>query len=184
MRTSYHCRAIARRGLPGWLVLTMLAAPGSLSSATQRTPSAPLRDATAEKPEIVIHAYQDGLAGVRTSNPDVKLSVGHDSALGDEPLLIVEYPAPGPDPAGRDVVCDAGTRDWTSGRAISFRIKPSHAMKLSVSFVDRNRVVYTAWAELNADVWQPVYIWFDEIRPNPYFQPADARTGVGRWISR
>jgi hypothetical protein len=93
-------------------------------------------------------------------------------------LLIVEYPAPGADPAGRDVVCEAINRDWTSGRAISFRIKPSHAVKLSVSFVDRNRVAYTAWTELRAGVWQPVSISFDDIRPNPHFQPADAKTGA------
>ena len=27
-------------------------------------------------------------------------------------------------------------------------------------------------------VWQPVLIRFDEIRPNPYFQPPDANTGL------
>jgi hypothetical protein len=144
-----------------------------------RTPSeAGARDAASERPEIVVRAYQDGRPGVRTANPDVKLSIGHDPVHGDEPLLIVDYPPPGPDPAGRDVVCDVVRRDWSSGRAIAFRIKPSHAMMLSVSFMDRNRVVYTAWRELKAGVWQPVSISFDEIQPNPYFQPGDARTGA------
>ena len=174
---------MAKRGLVGWLILGLLCVMGSGNSATQRARSAPPRDTTEEKPEIIIQAYTDGLSGIRTANPDVKLSVGRDSALGGEPVLFVDYPAPGADPAARDVVCDAVQRDWTSGRAISFRIKPAHAVKLSVSFVDRNRVAYTTWTELKAGVWQPVRISFDEMRPNPYFQPADAQTGASIDVS-
>jgi hypothetical protein len=136
------------------------------------------RDAAAQNSELVIHDYRAGLAGVRAANSDVKLRVDRVSAQGDEPVLIVEYPAPGADPAARDVMCDAANRDWTSGRAIAFRIRPSQAMRLSVSFVDRNRVVYTARTDLKADVWQPVRIPFDEIRPNQYFQPPDAKRGA------
>ena len=51
-------------------------------------------------------------------------------------------------------------------------------MKLSLSFLDRNRVAYTAWRELQGGVWQLVRIPFDEIRPHPFFQPADAKTGA------
>jgi hypothetical protein len=51
-------------------------------------------------------------------------------------------------------------------------------MTLSVSFLDRNRVAYTTWLELQGGTWQPVRVSFDEIRPNPYFQPPDARTGT------
>ena len=38
-------------------------------------------------------------------------------------------------------------------------------------------MVYTSWAELRAGIAQSVTIPLDEIRPNPYFQPPDARTG-------
>jgi hypothetical protein len=164
------------------LLLAMLIATGSLS-AGQQTPSAPPRDANAKPPAIVIHAFNDGLSGVHAANPDVKLSVGHDSVLGAEPFLIVDYPAPTGEPAARDVACDAVNRDWSSGRAIAFRIKPSHALRLSVSFADRNHVIYTRWTALKADVWQPVSIPFDAIRPNPYFQPPDAKTGAALDVS-
>jgi hypothetical protein len=93
-------------------------------------------------------------------------------------VLLVDYPPATDNPAGRDVWCDAENRDWTRGRAISFQIKPDHAIRLSVSFLDRNRVAYTDWSELEADAWQSVRIPFDRIRPNPYFQPPDARTGA------
>src|SRR5688572_18185471 len=131
-----------------------------------------------ETPMIVVQAFENGLAAIRAANPDVKLSVGRDPALADEPVLLVEYPAPTGDPAGRDVWCDAAVQDWTPGRAISFRVKPGDAMRLSVSFLDRNRVAYTSWTELQGDVWQTVRIAFDEIRPNPYFQPPGATTGA------
>src|SRR5262245_31070717 len=39
-------------------------------------------------------------------------------------------------------------------------------------------VAYTAWTELRGGVWQLVRIPFDEIRPNPFFQPPDAKTGA------
>jgi Carbohydrate binding domain (family 11) len=128
-------------------------------------------------PVVVIQAYKDGLSGVRTANPDVHLSVGRDPSVPDTPVLFVEYPPPTKDPAGRDVRCDAEQQDWTAGRAIAFQVKPAHALRLSVSFLDRNRVAYTTWTELKGGVWQLVRIPFDEIRPNPYFQPPDAKTG-------
>src|SRR6478672_6411185 len=124
---------------------------------------------------ILIHAYQSDLAGIRAANPDVHLSVGRDPSGPDEPVLFVEYPEPTTEPAGRDVQCDAESHDWSGGRAISFQIRPSHGMRLSVSFFDRNRVLYTAWTDLRGDVWQPVRIAFEGIRPNPYFQPPGAR---------
>ncbi|HTV18863.1 MAG TPA: carbohydrate binding domain-containing protein, partial [Polyangiaceae bacterium] len=106
----------------------------------------------------------------------VELSVGR-PAFGDEPVLLVAYPAPTADPAGRDVWCDAETLDWSKGRAVSFSVEPEHAMKLSVSFFDRNRVVYTTWIQLEAKLWQPVRVAFDAVQPNPYFQPPDAKQG-------
>lgn len=127
---------------------------------------------------IVIQSYDARLSGVRARNPEVKLSVGHEPEFGEEPVLSVTYPAATEDPAGRDVWCDAEHHDWSSGRALAFWVEPDHAMKLSVSFFDRNRVVYTHWVELRAAVWQAVRISFDALRPNPYFQPPDARLGA------
>jgi len=106
--------------------------------------------------ELVIHSFKNGLAGVRAANPDVHLSVGRDPSGPDEPVLQVEYPAPTGDPAGRDVQCEAENRNWSSGRAVSFHVKPGQALRLSVSFFDRNLVVYTSWADLKEGVWQPV----------------------------
>jgi hypothetical protein len=93
-------------------------------------------------------------------------------------VIFVEYPARTTDPAGRDVRCDAQIPDWSGGSAIAFDVKPSHDMRLSVSFVDRNGVVYTHWTELKADVWQRVDVRFDQVRPNPYFQPPGAKLGL------
>lgn len=126
----------------------------------------------------LIQSYRDGLAGVRAANPDVRLSIGRDSAIRDERVLLIEYPEPTTDPAGRDVQCTAEHRDWTGGRAIAFQIRPDHALRLSVSFFDRNSVVYTAWTQLKGGEWQTVRIPFDSIRPNPYFQLPAAKTGA------
>ena len=125
----------------------------------------------------IIHAFGDGLAGVRAASADVRLSVARDPALPDQPVLIVEYPAPTGNPAGRDVQCAAERQDWSAGRAIEFQVKPDHELRLSVSFIDRNRVVYTAYPELKGGEWQQVRIPFDQVRPNPYFQPPDAKKG-------
>jgi hypothetical protein len=134
-----------------------------------------LPGAQAAKPVAVIQSYERELSGVRAANPDVRLSIGREPSLSGERVLMVEYPAPSGDPAGRDVQCDAEARDWTGGRAISFQIKPARAVKLSVSFMDRHRVAYTAWTELQGGVWQLVRIPFAEIRPNPFFQFPDAK---------
>jgi hypothetical protein len=126
---------------------------------------------------MVIHSFGNGLAGVRAANPDVHLSVGRDPSGPDEPVLQVEYPAPSGNPAGRDVQCEAENRNWSSGRAISFQVKPAHALRLSVSFFDRNRVVYTSYVDLKEGVWQAVRFAFAEMKPNAYFQPPDAKKG-------
>jgi hypothetical protein len=129
------------------------------------------------RPVVVIQSYERELAGVRAANPDVRLSVGRDSSLPGERVLIVEYPARTADPAGRDVQCAAENHDWTGGSAIAFQIRPERALRLSVSFVDRNRVAYTAWTELKGAVWQVVRMPFAAIRPNPFFQPPGAKSG-------
>jgi hypothetical protein len=122
----------------------------------------------------VVRAFESGLSGVHARNDAVHLSVGTDPALPDERVLLVDYPVPGSDPAARDVRCEAETSDWSAGRAISFQIKPSHDLRLSVSLVDRNGVAYTTWVDLKENVWQAVRIAFDTMRPNPYFQPPGA----------
>jgi hypothetical protein len=132
---------------------------------------------------ILIHSYADGLAGVRTTSSAMKLHVGRDSDMADEPVLFVDYPEPSADPASRDVQLSAASTNWSSGSAITFRIKPAHAIRLSISFVDRNRVVYTSWTNLRAAEWQSVRIALDAIRPNPYFQPPDAKQGSALDVS-
>jgi len=156
----------------------LLGMAGLLSCLLAWAQSTPPRKVAVAKRSIVVQDYREGLAGVRAENPDVHLSLGRDSSIPDERVLLVEYPAPTKDPAGRDVHCAAEHQDWTSGRAISFQIKPAHAVKLSLSFIDRNHVAYTAWSELKGGAWQLVRIPFDEIRPNPFFQPPDAKTGA------
>jgi Carbohydrate binding domain (family 11) len=127
---------------------------------------------------IVIQSYVQGLSGVHAANSEVELRIGHDAALPDEPVLLVEYPQPTDDPAGRDVWCDAENADRTTASAISFQVKPLNPERLSVSFFDRNRVVYTTWIDLQGGVWQPVRILFNELHPNPYFQPPGAKIGA------
>jgi hypothetical protein len=131
-----------------------------------------------DAPAALIQTYKDDLSRVCKANPDVRLSVGRDPSLPDQPVLLVEYPAPTGNPAARDVRCDAEDQNWTAGRAISFQVKPANPLRLSVSFLDRNGVAYTAWTNLQGGVWQVVGIPFAEIRPNPYFQPPGAKTGA------
>src|SRR5262245_563325 len=125
---------------------------------------------------IVVHDYRNGVAGIRAGNPELKLRVDRDSAERAQ-VLVIDYPAPTNDPAGRDVYLDAENRNWTAGRAILVRVKPSHPIRLSVSFLDRNLVAYTAYAQLRGSEWQSVSILFNEIRPNAYFQPPGAKQG-------
>ena len=77
------------------------------------------------------------------------------------------------------MVIQAYTDGLAGVRAASPDVHLSVALplRLSVSFLDRNRVAYTTWTELKGGVWQSVRIPFDEMRPNPYFQPPDAKTG-------
>jgi len=131
----------------------------------------------------VIHAFAEGLAGVRAASSDLRLSVGRDAGAPNETVLIVDYPAPTGNPAGRDVQCDAQATDWSGGRAIAFRIKSAQPSRVSVSFIDRHRVVYTAWTDLKGGDWEQVRISFDTVRPNPYFQPPDATTGASIDVS-
>lgn len=132
--------------------------------------------ASGEAQVMVVRPFTEQLTGIQVMNPNVKLSVARDPARG-QLVLSVEYPAPS-GPASRDVWSDAEHRDWSNGRAIAFDAKPDQAIRLSVSFRDRNGVAYTSWADLDADEWQHIEIPFAEIKPNPYFQPPDAKTGA------
>ena len=133
---------------------------------------------TAQSPDRTsIRAYTAGLAGVRAANPAITLRFERDPDLRG-PAMVVEYPAATQDPAARDIRVEVDVRDWSRATAIAFRIKPQAALRLSLSFLDRNNVVYTSWTELQAGTWQNVRIALSDIRPNPYFQPPGARTGA------
>jgi hypothetical protein len=127
-------------------------------------------------PPIGVRAFDNGLAGVRTTSPQMKLSVEDVSRQG--PVLVVEYPAASGDPAARDVWCEVENSDWSGAKQLVFNARAERAMRLSVSFLDRNRVAYTHWVELEAGSWQTVWIAFGQLRPNPYFQPRDAKKGA------
>jgi len=136
-----------------------------------------LAAAVSVQPALVIHAFNGGLDGVGAASPGVRLSITRDESIG-QPVLLVDYPEPTNDPAGRDVRCRVENPNWTVGKAIAFQAKPDHPLRLSLSFIDRNGVAYTAWKDLQGGEWQAVRIPIDEIRPNPYFQPSGARTGA------
>ena len=163
-------------------LLSFFMAAGCASRGSE--PAAPATAATASaQPALIVQDYASGLSAVHAANPNVKLSISPDTTLANEPVLSVDYPVPTDDPAGRDVNCDARAQDWTRGHALAFRVKPDSAVKLSVSFLDRNRVAYTTWVELQPNTWQRVSIPFAEMRPNPYFQPPDAKTGAAIDVS-
>jgi hypothetical protein len=128
--------------------------------------------------ERVVHSFDNGLDGTRTIGAAVKLRVGADQSLEGASVLLVEYPEPSTDPAARDVRLDATTTNWSTGRALMFRVKPDAAIRLSLSFVDRSGVVYTSWTSLETGAWQTVRIDLATIRPNPYFQPPTAKRGA------
>ena len=136
-----------------------------------------LAAALSVQPALVIHGFDDGPYGISAANPYVRLSVTPDTSIG-ETVLLVDYPEPTSDPAGRDVRCSVEHPDWTAGKAIAFQVKPDHPLRLSLSFIDRNGVVYTAWRDLRGGEWQRVSFPIDEIRPNPHFQPPGAKTGA------
>jgi hypothetical protein len=168
---SYEVKGLVQRALR----LVVVACGFGVATIAAQSSAPSNSDANAS---ITIQAYGVGLPGACTASPGVLLSLGQEPATAEERVLIVEYPVPTKDPAGRDVRCAAENQDWSAGRAISFQIRPDQALRLSMSFIDRNRVVYTAWANLKGSVWQQVGIPFGEIRPNPFFQPPDAKTGA------
>jgi hypothetical protein len=127
---------------------------------------------------VPIKTYSPELVGVHSENPRVVLSVRADPMDAGDWVLQVEYPGQTADPADRDVWFDVDLQDWTSGRALSFRIRTERDLKLSVSFFDRNHVGYTAWTEVAGGEWRDVQLPFEQMRPNPYFQPEDAKQGA------
>jgi hypothetical protein len=135
-----------------------------------------LAAALSVQPALVIHGFDEGPSGVSAANPYVRLSVTPDTSI-DQMVLLVDYPEPTNNPSGRDVRCTVEHPNWTAGKAIAFQVKPDHPLRLSVSFIDRNGVVYTAWRDLlRGGEWQRVRIPIDRIQPNPYFQPPGAKT--------
>ena len=114
-----------------FLVLTAawLSHTGAPTAEALRPQAASAPGGAEATPATVIRAYGETLGGVCTGPPGVRLSVDRDSSLPDERVLIVEYPPPTKDPAGRDVQCAAANRDWTAGGAISFQINPVHRVR-------------------------------------------------------
>src|SRR5262245_58448906 len=117
------------------VALAPVAGYSQVSSGSAK-PAAP--SSAAEKQVAIIRDYASGLAGVHAANPEVKLRVDRDTAPRGELVLVVDYPAPNDNPASRDVRLDATNTNWSAGSAISFRVRPEHATRLSVSFLDRN----------------------------------------------
>jgi len=170
-------RRTVRDVIVGLFVASAFGAASAATLTSEPTQStAPLDSVTT--PLLVIRDFKDGLAGVCASRPEVRLSVDRDDSFPTERVLVVDYPTPTKDPAGRDVQCAAQNHDWTAGHAIAFQIKPAHALRFSVSFLDRHRVAYTSWSELKGGMWQMVRLPFGEMRPNPFFQPPGAETGA------
>jgi hypothetical protein len=146
--------------------LLVVAAPG-LSACREAGPG-----------PVIVQTYRKDLKGIRAANPKVRLQVGRDSAKSNEDVLFVDYPSAGNDPAGRDVHLEAQHRNWSSATGIAFQIWSQRPVRLSVSFVDRNRVAYTTWVEADGSGWQPINLPFRDIRPNPYFQPPGAQVSA------
>jgi Carbohydrate binding domain (family 11) len=180
--SGFH-RSGSRRWIAGCLAIAAIAA-GWSASESKSSPTTTGPEGPETTPVVVIQSYESGLAAIRAASAEVDLSLGDDPGLPGRTVLFVDYPAASDDPAGRDVWCDSETLDWTPGRAIAFQIKPEHAVRLSVSFLDRNGVAYTSWTALEGAVWQTVRIRLDQIRPNPYFQPPGANTDAPIDVSR
>jgi hypothetical protein len=144
----------------------------------RKAPSPPnLQLQSAESPTTTLHDFRNGLAGVHSNNPAMRLHVALDSVT-HTPVLQIDFPAASGDPAARDVYLGAESRDWSTGHAVIVRVRPTQAIRVSISFLDRNRVAYTTWFQLRAAVWQTLRIPFSDFKPNPYFQPPDARRGA------
>lgn len=165
------------------ILAVCLATAGKVSVAAEPDQSTDIAVRAEAAPPIVIQSFRGEIFSACTSKSDLRLSAGRDSAIAGQAVLVVEYPMPSGDPAARDVQCVAEHRNWSAGRAIAFQIKTEHAMRFSLSFFDRNRVAYTAWRDLKGGEWQLIRVPFDEIRPNPYFQRPDARTGAALDVS-
>lgn len=127
--------------------------------------------ATEETIMATIQDFRDGISGVHVRNSDLRIETGEHPETPNETILLVDYPLANADPAGRDVWCDAIDKDWSVGTAILLTVKPQKALRLSISFLGRNGVAYTSWFDLKGGEWQIVRIRFDELQPNPYFQP-------------
>jgi hypothetical protein len=126
---------------------------------------------------VVLQAFERGTDIVR-ARPAVTLRVVTDVEIPTERVLVVEYPPPSDDPASRDIWIDTEQRDWSKGRAIEFEARSEHPTRLSISFLDGNRVAYMSGTDLPGTGWHTVRVVFDSIRPNPYFQPPDAKQGA------
>lgn len=122
-------------------------------------------------------------ADVKVATTNVLAVVGADASLPGQRVLTVTYPAASSNPAARDVQIAAEKTDWSSGQGLVFKARAEHPMRISVSFIDRNHVAYTALVNLTSSNWEDVAIAFDQIEPNPNFQPPDAKKGSAMDVS-
>lgn len=156
----------------------VLACAASHPKAPQAASESASQEAQKQPAMKTIQDYARQLQAVHSANPELKLAFTQDPSLHSERVLLVTYPAQNADPAGRDVWCDAEVQDWSPGSGLAFQVKADKAIKLSVSFQDRNHVAYTTWIPLSGGEWQRVELKFSELEPNPYFQPPNAKSGA------
>src|SRR5262245_15422572 len=135
--------SIARRAL---FALAVTSSAACTHHASRSQPS--VTQSADTRALAVIQGFMSGTAAVHTRNPDVKLSVERDPASSSERILVVDYPPSSNDPSARDVAFDLDERNWTRGRELVFQIKSAHPSRISISFLDRNHVVYTTWSDL------------------------------------
>jgi hypothetical protein len=110
--------------------------------------------AEAKQAVVVLQDVAAGMSRVHARNPAMKLRIDDNPAIPNERMLVVDYPAPSDDPAGRDVWLDVDQRNWTRGRAIMFQAKPDRPTRLSISFADRNQIrLACSSGSLRIDWW-------------------------------
>jgi hypothetical protein len=152
------------RPLPLAAILSCTATPAIRAPTAQPDPS-----------QRVVRSHHQDLGGVHAGK-DVTVSVVEDPDSKKEHVLAIAYSA-AQGPADRDTWCDTEVRDWSGAHTLHFRVRSEQPLHISVSFFDANHVGYTAWADVSAGRWEPVDISLDTIRPNPYFQPSEAKLG-------
>ncbi len=143
-------------------------APASSNASTRANVTANL--GTKER---VIQNCELGLDGVKMG-PMLKAGL-EPSTPGTGHTLAVNYEATSDVGPLRDVWSTPRSRNWSSAKAIRFRIRPGNTMELSVSFIDKNGLGFTQrTGPLKTAEWQTVMLSFDKFWFNRYAQPDKA----------